>query len=243
MRRMTHRLAVLGVVGGLALAMSAMAVSGPAMAGEEPPGSDTGCAVEHLDERGAVTDTSVEPKGAVYGEFGCVGGHWEFAWAPFGPDDAITADAVQVDPAGTVSVRQFAGPALAGDVTMAEIAGIARAIGGGKDAVIDRAVVAVDDGRERSPAEIEALLAGKDTTGAKVLKTIDRPDPSAGIKGITDGVGGQEPTVVYFSILGALKDAFSWVVDKIHDAVDWVKENCTVRPSGLGVVIVCTWSY
>jgi hypothetical protein len=239
MKRMAHRLAVLGVAGGMVLTMPAAAVAQTGKAGK----GGTDCVVEHVDERGEVRDTSTEPEGAVYGQFRCEGGQWVFAWAPFERDDAITAGEVQVDPAGTVSVRRFAGPALGNDLTVAEMAGIVQALSGSKEVMFDRAVVAVDDGKERTPEEIEALLAGKDTTGVRVLGTVEWPDPAKSSADLIDEVGGTpETTVVYFSIWGAIKDAIAWVVDTLNDIGDWLENHCWWGPpSQIGVVVTCQW--
>lgn len=194
--------------------------------------SRTDCVVQQVDERGEVRDTSAEPEGTVRGEFRCVGGVWEFGWAPFGPDNSITAAALQVDPAGAVSVREFDRPARSRDLTLGEMAGIARAINGSKDMVFMRAVVTIDDGKERTAAEVEALLAGKDTTGAKVLRTIDRPDPAMTVQDIVDETGGQEPTVVYFwsDVWDAITGAVNWVIDGINEIGDWINDHCTWFP-------------
>lgn len=239
MRRMMHRLAVLGVVSATGLALSAAAVAHTV----EPRTSGSECVVEHVDERGAVTDTFAEREGAEYGQFRCEGGQWVFAWAPFERDDAITAGEIQVDPAGTISVRRFVGPAQGYELTMAEMAGIIQAVTGDRDVVIDRAVVTVDDGRERSPEEIEAILAGKDTD-ARVLGVIDRPDLALSTKDVIGETGGTpETTVVYFSIWGAIKGAFAWVVNKIEEVGEWIEEHCFWGPSsdGLGVSLTCRW--
>ncbi len=240
MRRMTYRSAVLGVISGMVLAMPAVAVARP----DEPRKGGTDCVVQYLDERGEVIKTATEPERAVHGQFRCVGGEWEFAWAPFERADAITASEIQVDPAGNVSVRQFAGPALTGKLTMAEIAGITAALTGEKKLMIDRAVVVVDDGRKRTPKEIEALLAGKDTTGAKVLKVVDRPDPAKTMDDIIADVGTKEPTVVYLSFWGAIKRAIAWVVGVLEEIGEVVRDHCRVVPGpNYGVVFTCEWRF
>ena len=186
MSRLAHRLAVIGVVSGTVLAMSSAAVAQTV----KPPQKGTDCVVEHVDERGEVVRTETEREGREYGPFRCVGGQWTFAWAPFAADDMITADEIQVDPAGAVSVRRFAGPALGNDLTVGEMAGIARAISGSREVLIDRAIVAVDDGKERTPEQVEALLAGKDDTGVRVLDIIEKPNAAMSTKDVIDEAGG-----------------------------------------------------
>lgn len=156
----------------------------------------------------------------------------------------IVADAIWVDPSGTVSVRRFTGPALGNDLTLGEIAAIAQAVTGSRKVLIDRAIVAVDDGKERTPEQVEALLAGKDTTGVRVLKTIEKPDRASSAKDVIDEAGGTpETTVVYFSLWGAIKSALSWVADTIGEIGEWIDRHCGWGPSpnGLGVVITCRW--
>ncbi|GIH05555.1 hypothetical protein Rhe02_36220 [Rhizocola hellebori] len=238
MRRMAHRLTALGVVSGLALAMPAAAV---ARTGEPLAGSGE-CVVQQTDLRGRVTGTTVEREGAVYGQFRCAGGQWVFTWAPFGRDDIVTASEIQVDPTGTVLARRLTGPALSRDLTMADMAAIAEATTGSGRAVVERAVVVADDGRQRTPAEIEALLAGRDTTGARVLDVIDRPDAAMSTNDLVGGAGGTPgSTVVYFSIWGAIKGFFQWIADKLNDLGSWLKEHCDIGPSwdGQSIEVTC----
>ena len=172
MKRLAHRLAVIGVVSGTVLAMSSAAVARP----DKPPTKGTDCVVQHVDERGGIVRTETEPEGREHGQFRCEGGQWTFAWDPFGADDMIRAGEIQIDPAGAVSARRFTGPALGNDLTVGEIATIAQAVSGSREVLIDRAIVAVDDGKERTPEQIEALLAGKDDTGVRVLDIIEKPE-------------------------------------------------------------------
>lgn len=238
MRRTTHRLAVLGVVGGLVLAATPAA----ALAGAGELKTINGeCVVQQVDERGQVTDTSTAREGEVYGQFRCVAGQWEMTRSPFDRGDTVTSPEIQVDRSGNVSVQRLAGPALGLEMTMSEMARVVRALTGDEVAV-NRAVVAVDDGRRRTPEEVQALLAGKDTTGARVLGVVDRLDPAMSTKDVIDETGGTpETTVVYFSIWGGLKRAFAWVVDTLQDIGEWVGVNCHLEPSptGDGIDLVC----
>ncbi|WFF00845.1 hypothetical protein [Micromonospora sp. WMMD964] len=239
MSRSAHRLAVIGVVSGTVLAMSSAAV---AQTGR-PPHKGTDCVVQYVDERGGVDRTETEPEGRAHGAFRCLGGRWTFAWDPFGPDDMITAAEIQIDPSGAVSVRRITGPALGNDLTLGEIAGIVRAVSGSREALIDRAVVAVDDGKERTPEQVAALLAGKDDTGVRVLGTLDKPDPAMSTKDVVDEVGGTpETTVVYFSLWGAIKSVFAWIVDTISDIGEWIDDHCEWgSPNTFGDLVTCRW--
>ncbi|HCT78862.1 MAG TPA: hypothetical protein DGG94_05965 [Micromonosporaceae bacterium] len=217
--------------------MALAGVASPAAAkAEGKSGNGTDCVVQQVDERGGVRDTSMEPEGAKRGEFRCVDGAWQFGWAPFGPDDFITAPELQVDPAGRVLVREFDRPERGSDLTLGEMADVARAVSGSKAVVFTRAVVAVDDGRERTAAEVEALLAGKDATGAKVLRTFDRLDPESTVQDIVDETGGQGPVVVYLlseiwdAITGAVSAVIDWVVDGIDGIGDWIHDHCIWFP-------------
>ncbi|MFF0314821.1 hypothetical protein ACFYPH_09240 [Micromonospora sp. NPDC005252] len=240
MSRLARNLAVVGVVGAMVLATSSAAVAQT----DKPPTRGTDCVVQYLDDRGGIARTETEPEGREHGQFRCVAAQWTFAWDPFGADDMIMVDEIWIDPSGAVTARRFTGPALGNDLTLGEIAAITQAVTGSGKVLIDRAIVAVDDGKERTPEQVQALLAGKDTTGVRVLGTIDKPDPAKSTKDIIDEAGGTpESTVVYFSILGAIKSALAWVADTIHDIGEWMEEHCTWGPSptGLGVVITCGW--
>ncbi|RZT80428.1 hypothetical protein EV382_3677 [Micromonospora violae] len=240
MSRLAHHLAVIGVVSATVLAMSSAAAVART---DKPPHKGTDCVVEYVDERGGVVRTETEREGREYGQFRCVGGQWTFAWEPFRADDMITADAIQLDPSGAVSVRRFTGPALGYDLTVGEMAGIARAISGSREVVVDRAIVAVDDGKERTPEQIQALLAGKDDTGVKVLDIVDKPNAAMSTKDLIDEAGGTpETTVVYFSIWGAIKAAVAWVVDKIGDIGEWIDDHCDWgSPNDVGDIVTCRW--
>ncbi|WP_328371436.1 hypothetical protein OHQ88_00825 [Micromonospora zamorensis] len=239
MKRLAHRLAVIGVVSGTVLAMSSAAVARP----DKPPTKGTDCVVQHVDERGGIVRTETEPEGREHGQFRCEGGQWTFAWDPFGADDMIRAGEIQIDPAGAVSARRFTGPALGNDLTVGEIATIAQAISGSREVLIDRAIVAVDDGKERTPEQIEALLAGKDDTGVRVLDIIDKPNAAMSTKDVIDEAGGTpESTVVYFSIWGAIKSVFAWIVDTIGDIGEWIDDHCDLgSPNDFGDVVTCRW--
>jgi hypothetical protein len=220
------KLMLLALAAGTAVAM--VGTGYPAAAGQI--GKDTDCVVQYVDEHGQVRDTSTEPEGTVRGEFRCVAGAWQYSWAP---GEFITAPQLQVNPAGAVSVPEFQRPERSRNLTLGEMAGIARAVSGSKEVVFMRAVVAVDDGRERTAEEVEALLAGKDTTGAKVLRTIDRPDPAMTVQDVVgDTGGGQGPVVVYFwsEIWDAITDAVNWVIDGINEIGDWINDHCTWFP-------------
>jgi hypothetical protein len=240
MSRLARRLAVMGVVGATVLATSTTALAQT----DKPPTKGADCVVQYVDERGGIVRTGTEPEGREYGRFRCASGQWTFAWDPFGADDVIVADEVVVDPSGAVSVRRFTGPALGNDLTIGEITAIAQAVTGSAEVAVDRAIVAVDDGKERTPEEIAALLAGKDTTGVRVLDTIDKPDAARSAKDVIDEAGGTpETTVVYFSLWGAIKSVFAWVADTISDIGGWFERHCDwgLSPSGLGVVVTCRW--
>ncbi|MFI5924942.1 hypothetical protein ACIA3K_03060 [Micromonospora sp. NPDC051543] len=240
MSRLVRRLAVMGVVGAMALATSTTALAQT----DKPPTKGADCVVQYVDERGGIVRTGTEPEGREYGRFRCASGQWTFAWVPFGADDVIVADEVFVDPSGVVSVRRFTGPALGNDLTIGEITAIAQAVTGSAEVVVDRAIVAVDDGKERTPEQIAALFAGKDTTGVRVLDTIDKPDAARSAKDVIDEAGGTpETTVVYFSLWGAIKSVFAWVADTISDIGGWFERHCDwgLSPNGLGVVVTCRW--
>ncbi|KAB1947551.1 hypothetical protein F8271_04305 [Micromonospora sp. ALFpr18c] len=239
MSRLARRLAVIGVVSGTVLAMSSAAVAQT----DEPPTRGTDCVVQYVDDRGEVVRTGTEPEGRMYGQFRCVGGQWRFAWEPFGADDLIAADAIRIDPSGAVSVRRFTGPALGNDLTLGEIAAIARAVTGSPAVTIDRAIVAVDDGKERTPEQVEALLAGKDDTGVRVLDIIEKPNAAMSTKDVIDEAGGlPETTVVYFSLWGAIKSVFAWIVDTISDVGEWIDDHCDWgSPNIVGDIVTCRW--
>ncbi|WP_221470595.1 hypothetical protein [Allocatelliglobosispora scoriae] len=206
-------------------------VAAPAAAGVA--GKSTDCVVQEVDARGAVHEKLV-PEGTKLGAFRCVNGLWQYAWAPFGPDDLVTAPALRVDAKGRVSVDRFDRPEHSSDLTIGELAGITSAITGGR-AVFQRAVVAVDDGKKRTPAEVAALLAGKDTTGAKVLRVIDRLDPQSDLPDTVGDTGG-EPVVVYLlseiwdAITGAVEAVIDWVVDGVGGIGDWINNHCIWFP-------------
>jgi len=234
-----RRLAVIAAVSAIVLTMSSAAAAGSG----KPPEKGTDCVAHYVDDKGKIIRTAVEPEGRKHGQFRCTGGQWVFGWDPFGPDDAITAGEIWIDPAGTASVRQFRGPALGNELTIGEIAAIAQAVTGSR-AAVERAIVAVDDGKERTPEQIEALLAGKDTTGVKVLDTVDKPDPRKMTKDIIGDAGGTpETTVVYLSFWGAIKGFFAWVADTITDIGEWIDRHCEWEFSrdSFGIVIVCRW--
>ncbi|MDG4840939.1 hypothetical protein O7631_30810 [Micromonospora sp. WMMD967] len=239
MSRLARCLAVVGVVSAMVLTVSSAAVAQT----DKPPRKGTDCVVQYVDERGGVDRTETEPDGRMHGVFRCLGGQWTYAWEPFGPDDLIRAAEIQIDPSGAVSVRRFTGPALGNDLTLGEIAGIARAVSGSQEVLIDRAVVAVDDGKERTPEQVAALLAGKDDTGVRVLGTLDKPDPAMSTKDVVDGVGGTpETTVVYFSLWGAIKSVFAWIVDTIGEIGEWIDDHCEWgSPNTTGDLVTCRW--
>ncbi|WP_326549407.1 hypothetical protein [Micromonospora sp. NBC_01813] len=235
-----RRLAVIAAVSAIVLTLSSTVAAGSG----RPPEKDTDCVVHHVDDSGKIVRTEAAPEGRKLGQFRCVGGQWVFEWNPFGPDDAITADEIRIDPAGTASVSEFRGPALSNELTIGEIATIARVVTGSREAVIERAIVAVDDGKTRTPEQIEALLAGKDTTGVKVLDTVDKPDLRLATKDLIDDAGGTpETTVVYLSIWGAIKGFFAWVVDTITDIGEWIDRHChrEFASTGFGITLVCRW--
>ncbi|MET7950802.1 hypothetical protein [Micromonospora sp. NPDC005324] len=239
MSRLAHRLAVIGVVSGTVLAMSSAAVAQT----DKPPQKGADCVVQHVDERGKILRTETAPEGREYTPFRCVAGKWTFAWAPFGADDMITAGEIQIEPSGAVSVQRFTGPALGNDLTVGEIAGIAQAVSGSREALVDRAIVAVDDGKERTPEQVAALLAGTDDTGVRVLDIIEKPNAAMSTKDVIDEAGGTpESTVVYFSIWGAIKSVFAWIVDTIGEIGEWIDDHCDVgSPNDFGDIVTCRW--
>ncbi|MBQ1030625.1 hypothetical protein KBX26_11550 [Micromonospora sp. C97] len=239
MSLLAHRLAVIGVASATVLAMSSAAVAQTV----KPPRKGADCLVQHVDERGGTVRTETAPEGKEYGAFRCVGGLWTFGWAPFAADDMITAGEIQVDPAGAVSVRRFTGPALGNDLTVGEIAGIAQAVSGSREVFVDRAIVAVDDGKQRTPEQVAALLAGKDDTGVRVLDIVEKPDAAMSTKEIIDEAGGTpETTVVYFSLWGAIKSVFAWIVDTIGEIGEWIDDHCDWgSPNDVGDIVTCRW--
>ncbi|MEV1075204.1 hypothetical protein [Micromonospora parva] len=239
MSLLAHRLAVIGVASATVLAMSSSAVAQT----DKPPRKGADCVVQHVDERGGTVRTETAPEGKEYGAFRCVGGQWTFGWSPFAADDLITAGEIQVDPAGAVSVRRFTGPALGNDLTAGEIAGIAQAVSGSREVFVDRAIVAVDDGKQRTPEQVAALLAGKDDTGVRVLDIVEKPDAAMSTKEIIDEAGGTpETTVVYFSLWGAIKSVFAWIVDTIGEIGEWIDDHCDWgSPNDVGDIVTCRW--
>lgn len=239
MRPLAYRLAVLGAIGGIALATTAAAT--PAVAGESTP-INGNCVIEHVDERGQVTDTASAQEGKEYGRFRCADGQWKLVRNPFDRDDAVTSLEIQIDTAGNVSPGRLVGSALGMGMTLGDMARLVQALTG-EEVVVDRAIVAVDDGRQRTPEEVQALLAGKDTTGVRVLGEVDRLDQTMTTKDIIDSTEGADPdaTVVYFSIWGAIKGALNWVVKKLRAAGDWLAEHCHLEPSptGDGADLIC----
>ncbi len=217
----------------LALAASTMVaavgMANPAAAGKGDKGAD--CVVQHVDERGQVRDSSIDPEGTMRGEFRCVGGAWRYSWAPFGADDFVTATQLRVDPKGAVSITGYERLGRRPQLTLGERADIARAATGARAVAITRAIVAVNDGRQRTPEEVAALFAGKDSTGVKVLRTVERPDPASTVGDIVDGVDGGSVVVYFWSeIWDGIVDFFTWVGDTIDSIGDWIDENCTWFP-------------
>jgi hypothetical protein len=226
--------------------VAAFGMASPAAAGKADKGS--GCAVQHVDERGQPRGTSSEPEGTVRGEFRCVDGAWRYSWAPFGPDDFVAAAQLQVDPKGGVWPIGYERLGHRRQLTLGERADIARAFTGARAVAITRVLVAVDDGRQRTSEEILALFAGKDATGAKVLRTVDRPDPAATVGDIIDGVD-DGPVVVYFlsEIWDGIVGFFAWVGDVIDGIGDWIDENCIwfppPPPGSTDIPIIhCEWA-
>ncbi len=229
MRHMAYRLAVFAMAGGLASAMSTPAVTAA------PLTVESGCTVQHVDERGRVVQTESAREGAVYGQFRCVHGQWQLPQSPFDRGDAVTAEAVQVDRAGAVAPSRLVGPALGNDLTLAQTARLAQAVSGGGEAVANRVVVIADDGVQRTPDQVRAAAEGHDnTTGARILGVVDRPDQARSIGDIIGDVGGTpEGTVVY--ILG---DIWDWIVDTVSDAAGWIWEHCDITETDDGIIIV-----
>ena len=217
MMRLVRLLTVPGLIGGMLVAVPAAAVAGA------PPANATGCVVDHVDQGGEVVGTSTAPAGAKYGQFSCAGGQWAYAW---GATNVVTAPAIQVDPTGSVSVQQVDGPPLNYGITVGNLASLTGAMAGSQTVVVRKAIVTVNDGRVRTPAEIAALLAGKDTTGIKVLGIADQPDAARSVGDIVTGFGGTPPTtVVYFwselwnRITNAIKDI-------VNTVVNWASQHC-----------------
>jgi hypothetical protein len=231
-----------------AAAGTALAVAGaayPAAAGEKPSGKGSECVVQAIDERGEVRDSWVEKEGSRLGEFVCTSEGWQYS---FGREESITAPRLQVDPEGKVTAPEYERPARARALTFSEMADVLRVVRGSREAgTFLRAVVAIDDGRERSPEEVEAILAGKDTTGAKIVRTFDRLDPDATVDDVVDESGTEEDVVVYLlggiwdAIKGAISDAVNWVIDGINDIGDWFDDHCTwfPPPPPVGTIVVC----
>lgn len=238
MSRLAHRLAVVGVVSGTVLAMSSAAVA----QAEKPPQKGADCVVQHVDERGKVLRTETAPEGREYGQLRCVAGKWTFAWAPFGADDMITADEIQINPAGTASVRRFTGPALGNDLTVGEMTGIAQAVSGsrGADRPRDRGGrrrQGADPGAGRGAAGRQGHHRG---TGAGHHREAECRHVDEGRH--RRGRRHPETTVVYFSIWGAIKAAIAWIVDTLGDIGEWIDDHCDLgSPNDFGDIVTCRW--
>jgi hypothetical protein len=220
-----------------------------AMAGTESlavPKGGKGCVIEIVDERGQVRETKTEPEGTKRGEFVCSGGVWLYS---VGQDDFVKIPRLQVGPEGKTTAREFVRPARTRPLTLGQMADIDRAMRGARESgVFMRAVIAVDDGRKRTPEEVEALLHGKDATGAKILRTIERPDSAKSPEDLVNDLGPTEPVVVYFwsEIWDAITDAVNWVIDGIGGIIGEIWEHCSVGPSfppDFGFDIDCSWQW
>lgn len=245
MARIIHYAAALSLLGALVMAAPAAA--------QASTDSGTECTAQHVNESGTVTGTSAENEGVVYGPFHCTAGEWRVTWSPYGPDDVILSAVIQVDPAGNATAVDMTTPWTGGYLTMAQGAALAEAVTGRTEAVIQRAVVIADDGKERTPDDVQALLAGKDTTGARVLATIDKPGLATTTKDLADQAGAMDPTVIYLSwggIWGAIKSIINKIgevidgaIDGAGDAFNWLQKHCTwvVSPKSIGIRCQWTW--
>jgi len=229
--KLMHLLAAAAVAGGLVLSAPAAALA-----------QSSACTVENT----STGRTSSAPDGTHAGSFRCAGGHWEL---PAGAD-VITADVVAVDAAGTVTAPAYSLSTKGDNPTMAQLAGLAQALNGSKQSAIASVVVAADDGKVRTPTEVKALFAGKDTTGLRVLAKYDQPAAGATVGDLVDQAGSSGPTVVYFSVWGAVKAAVGWVVDGLKsignaiegaadDIADWVTAHCHYEVVNNRFTIIC----
>ncbi|MFC0526607.1 hypothetical protein [Phytohabitans kaempferiae] len=233
MRRMMY----LAVVGAASATVMAVTTGTAAIANVDTSSLLlTDCVVRHLDERGGVADSSTERHGSVLGQFRCTNGKWELLSELVDRRSAFKADEVVKHVDGTVSVRKMVSLGSSHDLTIAERTGLLRAVTGDATATIEGAIVAVDDGRERTEAELQALLAGNDTTGVRVVGQVNLPAAGQTQADIIGQVGGDPggDYVLYFwsKIIKLAAAAVVWAAEKIYDS-------CTLNVTPRGFEIRC----
>lgn len=59
---------------------------------------------------------------------------------------------------------------------------------------------------------------------------------------IDEAGGTPETTVVYFSLWGAIKSVFAWIVDTIGEIGEWIDDHCDWgSPNTVGDIVTCRW--
>ncbi|GAA0899349.1 hypothetical protein [Virgisporangium aurantiacum] len=223
--RLTHRLAVLTVVGGTLAGLILVAPTVAAAKGA------SGCVVE---ERGG---RSTDPEGATRGPFRCAAGTWGY-----GEGALVTTDRLIVDAAGALRIDTFTMSERSGNLTFGDLSTLAQLVSGDPAARIDRAVVTARSDKPPTQAQIDAVLAGKHVDGITVLGTVDQPDARMTLGDLVAGSGGSGPKSVYFNARSFLDDIIDWFVDLVRSIVDWVVAHCDTYVDGNGSVhVVCVW--
>lgn len=223
--RLTHRLAVLTVVGGTLAGLILVAPTVAAAKGA------SGCAVE---ERGG---RSTEPAGATRGPFRCAAGTWGY-----GDDALVTTDRLIVDAAGALRIDAFTMSERSGNLTFGDLSTLAQLVSGDPNARVDRVVVTARSDKPPTQAQIDEVLAGKHVDGITVLGTVDQPDARRTLGDLVDGVGGSGPKSVYVNARSFIDDIIDWFVGLIKSIKDWVAAHCDSYVDGNGSVhVVCSW--
>ena len=223
--RLTHRLAVLTVVGGT---LAGLMLVAPNVAAAKDA---SGCVVE---QRGR---SSTDPEGAARGPFRCAAGTWGY-----GEDALVTTDRLIVDAAGALRIDAFTMSERSGNLTFGDLSTLAQLVSGDPNARIDRAVVTARSDKPPTQAQIDEVLAGKPVDGITVLGTVDQPDARMTLGDLVDGAGGSGPKSVYVNARNFLDDLIDWFVGLIKSIKDWVAAHCDSYVDGNGHLhVVCSW--
>jgi hypothetical protein len=175
------RVLAVGMVAG-----AIVSATGPAFAADDKPapkGKD--CVVENVDDNGNTVSTSTVPEGTVVGVFHCSGGEWKFGWYPFDAFVSGTAGPLAVNTSGLVEGAVLNVDTREGKLAVREIQSVVEKAFDEPLATPDKAIVVADRGTDLSAGEIEALLAGKDVDGVKLLATV-QPKPEHSINDLND---------------------------------------------------------
>jgi hypothetical protein len=222
--RLTHRLAVLTVVGGT---LAGLILAAPTVAAAK----GKGCAVEHRD------GTSTDPEGATRGPFRCAAGTWGY-----GEDALVTTERLIVDAAGALSIDDFTMTERAGNLTFGDLSTLAQLVSGDRTARIDRAVVTTRSDKPPTQAQIDAVLAGRDVAGITVLQVTDQPDARMTLADLVGGVGDSGPKSVYVNARSFLGELLDWFIDVVKSIVDWVVTHCDAYVDTNGNLhVTCSW--